>query len=87
MSHKSCGGALGAYPPLHGEGTGCALLCLHTPLGVDIGAETPEEIAVSVVAQLVAVRHGKAIATMSSMPFQISKEEAKATEESPRSGS
>ena len=29
---------------------------LHTPLGVDIGAATPEEIAVSVVAQLVAVR-------------------------------
>jgi xanthine dehydrogenase accessory factor len=31
---------------------------LHTPLGLDIGASTPEEIAVSVVAQLVAVRRG-----------------------------
>jgi xanthine dehydrogenase accessory factor len=41
---------------------------LHTPLGIDIGAETPEEIAVSVVAQLVALRRGKPIATMSSMP-------------------
>ncbi len=31
---------------------------LYTPLGLDIGADTPEEIAVSVVAQLVAVRRG-----------------------------
>jgi len=31
---------------------------LHTPLGLAIGAATPEEIAVSVVAQLVAVRRG-----------------------------
>ena len=31
---------------------------LHTPLGLQIGAETPEEIAVSVLAQLVAVRRG-----------------------------
>lgn len=35
---------------------------LHTPLGLSIGAATPEEIAVSVVAQLVAVRRGAAIA-------------------------
>jgi len=34
---------------------------LHTPLGLDIGAQTPEEIAVSVTAQLVAVRRGKPI--------------------------
>jgi xanthine dehydrogenase accessory factor len=31
---------------------------LHTPLGLPIGAATPEEIAVSVVAQLIAVRRG-----------------------------
>ena len=36
---------------------------LHTPLGVDIGAATPEEIAVSVVAQLVAVRRQCAVDT------------------------
>jgi xanthine dehydrogenase accessory factor len=29
---------------------------LHAPVGLDLGAETPEEIAVAVVAQLVAVR-------------------------------
>jgi len=31
---------------------------LHTPLGLAIGAATPEEIAVSVLAQLIAVRRG-----------------------------
>ncbi len=32
---------------------------LHAPIGLDIGAETPEEIALSVAAELVAVRAGK----------------------------
>jgi xanthine dehydrogenase accessory factor len=31
---------------------------IETPVGVEIGAETPEEIAVSIVARLVAVRRG-----------------------------
>lgn len=31
---------------------------LHAPIGLDIGAETPAEIAVSVVAQLVSLRRG-----------------------------
>jgi xanthine dehydrogenase accessory factor len=31
---------------------------LHAPIGVEIGAETVEEIAVSIVAQLIAVRRG-----------------------------
>ena len=30
---------------------------LHAPVGLDIGAETPEEIAVAIVAELVAVRN------------------------------
>lgn len=34
------------------------LAAVHAPIGVDIGAETPEEIAVSVAAELVAVRRG-----------------------------
>ena len=35
-----------------------ALERVYTPIGLDIGAETPEEIAVSVVAELVLVRRG-----------------------------
>ncbi len=32
---------------------------LHAPIGLAIGAETPEEIAVSIAAELIAVRAGK----------------------------
>lgn len=35
---------------------------MRTPMGVPIGAVTPEEIAVSVVAELIAVRRGAAVA-------------------------
>jgi xanthine dehydrogenase accessory factor len=31
---------------------------VHSPIGLDIGAETPEEIAVSIVAELIKVRRG-----------------------------
>lgn len=33
---------------------------LHAPIGLKIGATTPEEIAVSIIAEIVAVRHGRA---------------------------
>jgi xanthine dehydrogenase accessory factor len=36
-----------------------ALARVHAPIGLDIGAITPQEIAVSIVAELIAVRHGK----------------------------
>ena len=29
---------------------------VHSPIGIDIGGETPEEIAVSIVAELISVR-------------------------------
>jgi len=35
---------------------------VHAPIGLDIGAVTPQEIAVSIVAELVAVRRGRAAA-------------------------
>ncbi|MGB2694898.1 MAG: XdhC/CoxI family protein [Dehalococcoidia bacterium] len=44
-----------------------ALERVHTPIGLDIGAETPEEIAVSVVAEIIAVRRGGSGAKMSEL--------------------
>ena len=39
-----------------------AIARMHTPLGLAIGADTPEEIAVSAVAQMIAVRRGVSVA-------------------------
>lgn len=36
-----------------------ALKAIHAPIGLDIGAVSPQEIAVSILAELVAVKHGK----------------------------
>ena len=35
---------------------------LHSPIGIDIGGREPEEIALSIAAQLIAVREDKPIA-------------------------
>jgi xanthine dehydrogenase accessory factor len=35
------------------------LSAVHAPVGADIGAQTPQEIAASIIAELVAVKHGK----------------------------
>jgi xanthine dehydrogenase accessory factor len=35
------------------------LEAVHAPIGLDIGAVTPQEIAVSIVAELIAIRRGK----------------------------
>src|SRR5688572_27937448 len=44
------------------EAEGMPLECLarvHAPIGLDIGAITPAEIAISILAELIAIRHGK----------------------------
>jgi xanthine dehydrogenase accessory factor len=38
---------------------------VHAPIGLDIGAITPAEIAVSILAELIAVRHGKDVSALS----------------------
>ena len=48
------------YDVLLEEGASAeALRPVHAPIGLDIGAITPQEIAVSIVAELIAVKHGK----------------------------
>jgi xanthine dehydrogenase accessory factor len=51
---------------------------VHAPIGLEIGARTPEEIAVSIVAELIAVRRNAA-----ALPHKMVQVEAKATPASP----
>lgn len=44
---------------------------VHTPVGLHIGAETPEEIAVSILAELIAVRRGIDPATSASLKAEL----------------
>ena len=48
------------YDALREEGvTPDALRRVHAPIGLDIGAISPQEIAISILAELIAVKHGK----------------------------
>ena len=50
------------------ETEGMPLECLrrvHAPIGLDIGAITPAEIAVAILAELIAVRHGRDVSSVS----------------------
>ena len=41
---------------------------VHAPIGLDIGAVTPAEIAISIVAELIAVRRGVDTSALSMTP-------------------
>lgn len=48
------------YDALVAEGVPAAALArVHAPIGLDIGAVTPAEIAVSILSEIIAVRHGR----------------------------
>jgi len=50
------------------EAEGMPLECLrrvHAPIGLDIGAISPAEIAVAILAELIAVRHGRDVSPLS----------------------
>jgi xanthine dehydrogenase accessory factor len=48
-----------------------ALAEIHVPLGVEIGAQSPEEIAVSILAELIAVRRGVPAAAVRPMAMEL----------------
>lgn len=37
---------------------------VYTPIGIDLGGETPEEIALSIMAEIQALKHGKNVPHM-----------------------
>lgn len=55
---------------LAGAGTvsPAALSRLHAPVGLDLGGETPAEIAVAIVAELIAVRRGGSCLPLAALP-------------------
>ena len=44
---------------------------IHCPLGIEIGAVSPEEIAVSVLAQMIAVRRGVPPSAVGPMKMEL----------------
>ena len=47
---------------LHAAGVGKAFLTgLHAPIGIDVGAQSPAEIAISILAEVIAAKYGKSV--------------------------
>src|SRR5262245_39037348 len=59
------------------------LAALRAPAGLDLGAETPEEIALSILAELVQVRRGRAPFVASPGPATVAAGQAATTEDAP----
>jgi xanthine dehydrogenase accessory factor len=47
------------------------LATVHAPLGLEIGAQTPDEIAVSILAEMIAVRRGVDPSRSGSMKMEL----------------
>ncbi|MCH2184844.1 XdhC family protein, partial [Myxococcota bacterium] len=44
---------------------------IHTPIGLDLGARSPEEIALAILAEVVAARHQASGASLKTRPGPI----------------
>ena len=54
---------------LHEAGfTDADIARIHSPVGLDLGAATPEEIAIAILAEIVAVRRGRNAGSLSAAP-------------------
>jgi xanthine dehydrogenase accessory factor len=72
---------IGIFKALQAEGLPAHLFDrVHAPIGLDIGAVTPEEIAVAVTAELIAIRRGSTAALPHLSWFKSAREEVAATD-------